>query len=85
MRFPRLEAGGSPFADLTAAQQTALLTKYDAAGAPQKLFFITLRELTTIGYFTSKSGATIALRYDPVPGPYLGCVPLKEIGRAWAT
>lgn len=78
-------AGGSPFADLTAAQQTALLTKYDAAGAPQKLFFITLRELTTIGYFTSKSGATIALRYDPVPGPYLGCVPLNEIGRAWAT
>ena len=78
-------AGGAAFADLTAAQQTALLKSYDAAGSSQKLFFITLRDLTTIGYFTSKPGATIALRYDPVPGAYRGCVPLKEIGRAWAT
>ena len=23
--------------------------------------------------------------YDPVPGAYRGCVPLAEIGRAWAT
>jgi len=39
----------------------------------------------TIGYFTSEPGATIALRYDPVPGDYRGCVPLKDIGRGWAT
>ena len=39
----------------------------------------------TIGYFTSKPGATITLRYDPVPGDFKGCVPMKEIGRAWAT
>ena len=78
-------AHGAAFADLTAAQQTALLTRYDTAGDPQRPFFGLLKELTTIGYFTSKPGATIALRYDPVPGDYRGCVPLKEIGRAWAT
>lgn len=78
-------AHGAAFADLTAEKQTALLTRYDAAGDAQRPFFGLLKELTTIGYFTSKPGATIALRYDPVPGDYRGCVPLKEIGHAWAT
>ena len=78
-------AHGAAFADLTAAQQTALLTRYDAPGDPQRPFFGLVKELTTIGYFTSKPGATVALRYDPVPGDYRGCVPLKEIGHAWAT
>ena len=48
-------------------------------------FFATLKELATVGYFTSEPGATKAVRYDPVPGDYRGCVPLSEIGRAWAT
>ena len=78
-------ANGAGFADLSPAQQTALLTRYDTAGDPQRPFFGLVKELTTIGYFTSKPGATVALRYDPVPGDYRGCVPLKEIGRAWAT
>ena len=77
-------AHGSAFADLTPARQTAILAGYDSSGARQRPFFLTLRELITIGYFTSKPGATVALRYDPIPGPYHGCVPLKEIGRAWA-
>ena len=51
---------------------------------PATAFFILLRELVTVGYFTSELGATKAVRYDPVPGEYRGCVPLKEIGRAWA-
>lgn len=79
-------AGGRSFAELPAVQQAALLTRYDAEAAKDRShFFGQLRELVTIGYFTSKPGATIALRYDPVPGDYRGCVPLKEIGRAWAT
>jgi hypothetical protein len=79
-------AGGKSFAALPAAQQTALLTRYEAEGGMNRLhFWGALKELVTIGYFTSKPGATIALRYDPVPGAYRGCVPLKEIGRAWAT
>ena len=78
-------AHGAAFADLAPAQQTALLTRYDTGGDPQRPFFSLLKELTTIGYFTSKTGATVTLRYDPVPGDYRGCVPLREIGRAWAT
>ncbi|MDP3852482.1 gluconate 2-dehydrogenase subunit 3 family protein [Phenylobacterium sp.] len=48
-------------------------------------FFPMLRDLVTVGYFTSELGATQAVRYDAVPGAYKGCVPLSEIGRAWAT
>jgi len=48
-------------------------------------FFPALKDLITAGYFTSQLGATKAVRYDPVPGAYHGCVPLKQIGRAWAT
>jgi len=75
-------AHGAAFAALTPAQQQALLARYDRES---KGFFNALKELVTVGYFTSEPGATIALRYDPVPGDYRGCVPLKEIGRAWAT
>jgi hypothetical protein len=52
-----------------------------ASGPP---FFPILKELVSVGYFTSQLGATKAVRYDPVPGAYHGCVPLAQIGRAWA-
>jgi gluconate 2-dehydrogenase gamma chain len=55
------------------------------AAAPKGFpFFPILREMVTVGYFTSQLGATKAVRYDPVPGAYHGCVPLAQIGRAWA-
>jgi len=80
------------FAALPATAQDALLMAAEAeahrfatAQPPQPHWFLALRDLTTIAYFTSEAGATKALRYDPVPGEYRGCVPLKEIGRGWAT
>ena len=62
------------------------LTNAKAATPPPQgpAFFPLLKELVTVGYFTSRLGATRAVRYDPVPGPYKGCVPLSRIGRAWA-
>jgi hypothetical protein len=81
-------AYGAPFATLGEERQATLLTRYDteARQAPgQPHFFGLLLELTTVGYFTSEPGATQALRYDANPGHFRGCVPLSEIGRAWAT
>lgn len=81
-------AHGAAFAALTPAQQTALIARYDQEAAAAKgkpTPFGGLKDLVTIAYFTSKPGATVTLRYDPVPGDYKGCVPLKAIGRAWAT
>jgi hypothetical protein len=71
---------GAGFASLPAAQQDQVLTAVQA-----QPYFMQLRSLVTDGYFTSQIGATRALRYDPVPGAYKGCIPFKEIGRGWAT
>lgn len=66
--------------------ETGLSNQPKSAVAPPKgpPFFPVLKDLVTVGYFTSQLGATKAVRYDPVPGAYHGCVPLKDIGRAWA-
>jgi hypothetical protein len=71
---------GAGFASLPADKQTAVLT-----ALLTQPFFFQLREMVTSGYFTSEIGATKALRYDPIPGAFHGCVPLSQIGRAWAT
>ena len=48
-------------------------------------YFSMMKQLTLLGFFTSKPGATQALRYVAVPGKYEGCVPYKKGDRAWAT
>lgn len=50
----------------------------------QKHYFRMMKELTLLGYFTSEIGQKQALRYEPVPGKYDGCVPYKKGDRAWA-
>jgi len=67
--------------------ETGLANQPNAAVAPPKgpPFFPVLKDLVTVSYFTSRLGATKAVRYDPNPGAYRGCVPLAQIGRAWAT
>jgi hypothetical protein len=57
-----------------------------AAGTgSSKPFFLEIKELTVLGFFTSEAGATQVLQYKQVPGPFKGCVPLTEVGKAWAT
>lgn len=87
MQADALVAYGTGFATLDAGRQTELLTRYDAEAARRPLshFFSLLKQATLTGFFTSETGATRTLRYDPNPGEYRGCVPLKDIGRAWAT
>jgi hypothetical protein len=50
-------------------------------------FILMTKELTLLGFFTSRAGATAVLQYDPLPGSYQGCLPLAETGngRTWAT
>ncbi len=57
-----------------------------AAGTgKQRPFFLDVKELTLLGFFTSEPGATQVLQYKQVPGPFKGCVPLAEVGKTWAT
>ena len=84
---------GKTFAALTSDQQVELMTVYDreayewgragSRGTPH--FFRFVKELTTLGYFTSEIGASKVLRYDPVAGQWRPDVPYSEIGRAWST
>lgn len=48
-------------------------------------YFRMIKELTLLGYFTSEIGATQALRYQAIPGKYIGVVPYKKGDRAWCT
>jgi hypothetical protein len=41
-------------------------------------YFLMMKQLTLLGFFTSKEGMTQAVRYLPVPGRYEGCVPYKK-------
>lgn len=50
-----------------------------------KPFILEVKELTILGFFTSEPGATQVLQYNMVPGTFKGCVPLSEVGKAWAT
>lgn len=58
---------------------------WNAGSAEEKPFILKVKELTILGFFTSKVGASEVLQYNPVPGPFQGCVPLADVGKAWAT
>lgn len=47
-------------------------------------FFPMMKQLTIWGYFTSEPGATKALRYNQIPGKFIGCIPYKNGDKAWS-
>lgn len=55
----------------------------DFPGLPNH-YFLMMKQLTMLGYFTSEAGCTQALRYLAVPGKYEGSVPYKKGDKAWA-
>lgn len=46
-------------------------------------FYHQVKGLTLFGYFSSEEVGKNVLNYDPVPGKFVGCLPLSEIGNAW--
>lgn len=81
------ERYGRDFTKLTPAERLTLLQGFDAeayGSSEGEHFFRQIKSLTVAGYYTSEIGATQELLYDPVPGPFEGCVPFSEIGRPWA-
>lgn len=92
---------GKHFVELTTADQEALAVRVNLAmttkepiefkGVSEKAFqnalntFGVIKELTLLGFFSSKVGATEVLHYDPIPGDFHGNVALADIGKTWAT
>jgi len=81
------------FVDCQPAQRLELLSGLDkeqhAYGRTKphpKLphYFAMMKELTLLGYFTSKIGCTEALRYVETPGHYDGNVPYHPGDKIWA-
>ena len=88
-------AHGRTFVSLTSDQQIALMKVYDQEAYDQARrpattpptpahFFRMMKELTTLGFFTSEAGASKFLKYAPIPGPYRGDIPYSDVGAAWA-
>jgi hypothetical protein len=72
---------GLPFLQLNAKQRTELLTRCTVRDKP---FFLKLKQLTVTGYFTSEIGASKALAYLPIPGNFIGSVPMEPGQKTWA-
>ena len=52
-------------------------------GAPTH-YYTMMKQLTLLGFFTSKTGMTETLRHVPVPGRYDGAMPYVKGDKAWA-
>lgn len=77
---------GAGFVDCDTEQQRRLIGEIDQdsfGDKPEFRDFREFRNLIVAGYYTSEVGASVELRFELVPGRYLACVPLAEIGRAW--
>ncbi|SDL54259.1 gluconate 2-dehydrogenase subunit 3 family protein [Pedobacter antarcticus] len=89
------KVNGVVFMKATPEQRHTLLVQLDqeAREHQQKMkeqkdlpahYFTMMKQLTLVGYFSSETGCTKALRYTPVPGRYDGSVPYKKGDKAWA-
>ena len=84
------EQEGKSFSELDPDKKLAVIQAENAAalesrGRGERPFFLSIKELTLLGFFSSEIGATQVLRYSAVPGKYEGCVPFSEVGKTWAT
>jgi hypothetical protein len=46
--------------------------------------FKEMRDLTIAGFSSSEVGAKEFFVYNPVPGPYQGCIPFSDVNGTWA-
>jgi len=56
---------------------------YDFVSSPRH-YYTMMKQLTLLGFFSSKSGMTETLRHMPVPGKYDGAFPYAKGDKAWA-
>jgi len=61
-----------------------VLINAEASKSNEPHYFLKLKELILLGYFTSEEGATKALQYLPVPGKFEGDIKINTDHKAWA-
>ncbi len=48
-------------------------------------FYRSFKSLAIWGYCSSEEIGKNVLNYDPIPGPYKGCIPFSEVGTVWSS
>ena len=76
-------ASGKSFLEQDPAQRAGIVQKSLEAALSgeheQKPFILVARELTLLGFYTSRVGITENMEYVAVPTAYHGCVPLSQM------
>jgi hypothetical protein len=89
---------GNGFAECTAQERDAILQEEEAIpyipamylwgnkvkDEGETSFYRQFKGLVLFGYFSSEEVGKHVLNYDPVPGKFIGCMPLSEVGSAWS-
>ena len=82
--------GGKAFVKLSDEEKMASLSELNKAAIAAKeesdlqKAFLQLKGLIISTYFSSEQIGTEVLAYNPVPGPYVGCIPYEEAGKVWS-
>lgn len=75
----------SGFTELSFEEQSEFISQF-VMNEENQDFFLLFKQTAFMGFFTSEIGATEVLQYDPIPGEYLGCESLSDLGgKTWAT
>lgn len=89
---------GKLFAQLSEEEKTNILKGEEATSPkfgrgvwghgvgpqPEVGFYRSFKSLAIQGYFTSEEVGKNVMNYDPIPGPFKGCIPLDEVGGVWS-
>lgn len=89
---------GNVFAELSPEDKAACFQDHEASTAkfpkgvwgsavgPQEPvgFYRGLKSTVLWAYFSSEEIGKNVLSYDPIPGPYQGCIPLSDVGKTWS-
>ena len=80
------EKYGKSFVKISDEEKDTILQELadESKTAEGSHIFTTLKNLIVTGYFTSEVGAKQALIFDPVPGPYKGCIDFSEVKGVYA-
>ena len=79
---------GASFTELSPSEREAVLSAFDRqvfSGEVENGFYRDFKSTVVQAYYMSEPGATEELAYEPVPGEWIGCVPLSDFPKTWAT
>ena len=80
---------GHEFVECSLEERKAVLAALEEASTTadgeldEGTFYAKIKSLTYKGYYTSELVCKKVLRYDPVPGEYLGCIEIDPGAPAW--